>query len=151
MLEIFRKWYDRYFFEEESILLLVLLAVGLAVLITIGDIITPVIAAIVLAYLMQGLSAWCVSHGAPQWLGVSVSFLVFVGLFFGFLFLVLPLVWQQTVSLFTELPRMIDQIREWLIILPQQYPDLVTERQVAEAIRHAQDAGDAWDKGALRN
>ena len=138
MLEIFRKWYDRYFFEEESILLLVLLAVGLAVLITIGDIITPVIAAIVLAYLMQGLSAWCVSHGAPQWLGVSVSFLVFVGLFFGFLFLVLPLVWQQTVSLFTELPRMIDQIREWLIILPQQYPDLVTERQVAEAITVAQ-------------
>ena len=31
-----------------------------------------------------------------------------------------------------------DQIREWLIILPQQYPDLVTERQVAEAITVAQ-------------
>ncbi len=138
MLEIFRKWYDRYFFEEESILLLVLLAIGLALLLTIGDILTPVLAAIVLAYLMQGLSAYCVSRGLPQWMGVMVSFLVFVGLFFGFLFLVLPLVWQQAVSLFGELPRMFEQFRGWLSILPQEYPELITEQQITEVVSAAQ-------------
>ena len=138
MLEIFQKWYERYFFEEESILLLVLLAVSLAILITIGDIITPVLAAIVLAYLMQGISAYCVSRGFPQWLGVMVSFLIFVGLFFGFLILLLPLVWQQLLSLLTELPRMIEQLREWLVILPQEYPDLITEQQISETVTLAQ-------------
>ncbi len=138
MLEIFRKWYDRFFFEEESILLLVLLAVGLTVLLTVGDTITPLIAAIVLAYLMQGLSAWCINRGLPQWMGVSLSFLVFVGLFFGFLFLVLPMVWQQVVSLFGELPRMIEQFRGWVSVLPEDYPDLITHDQVTEIIGVAQ-------------
>ena len=138
MLEIFRKWYDRYFFEEESILLLVLLAVALAVLLTIGDILTPVLAAIVLAYLMQGLSAYCVGRGRPQWMGVTISFLVFVGLFFGFLFLVLPLVWQQAVSLFGELPRMLEQFSGWLSVLPEQYPELITEQQIGEVVSAAQ-------------
>ena len=129
MLEIFQKWYERYFFEEESILLLVLIAVSLAIVLTIGDIITPLLAAIVLAYLMQGISAACQRRGMPQWLGVTLSFLIFVGLFFGFLFLVLPLVWQQALSIVTELPRMIEQFREWMTVLPEQYPDLVTHQQ----------------------
>ena len=56
MLEIFNKWYRRYLFEEESVLLLVLLTVSVVLLMTIGDILAPVLAAIVLAYLAQGLS-----------------------------------------------------------------------------------------------
>ncbi len=138
MLEIFRKWSERVFFEEESILLLVLLAVGLVVLVTVGDIMAPVLAAIVLAYLMQGLSAVIIRQGLPEWAGVLVSFLVFVGLFFGFLFLLLPLVWRQTLSLLGELPRMIEQIREWLVILPERYPEVVTQQQITETVSAVQ-------------
>lgn len=138
MLEIFQKWYERYFFEEESILLLVLLGLGLLLVLTVGDIITPVLAAMVLAYLMQGLSTYMEDRGLPQWVGVSFSFLVFVGLFFGFLFLLLPLVWRQSVSLIGELPRMIDQIRHWLAVLPERYPDLITQAQITETVGVAQ-------------
>jgi len=138
MLEIFQKWYERYFFEEESILLLVLLAVALVLLLTVGDIIAPVVAAIVLAYLMQGISNYLTAKGLPQWVGVSFSFLVFVGLFFGFLFLLLPLVWRQLVSLSAELPRMFEQGRGWLAVLPERYPDLISERQVGKVLSLAQ-------------
>ena len=138
MLEIFQKWYERYFFEEESILLLVLIALSLLMVITIGDIITPVLAAIVLAYLMQGISNFVVDKGMPQWVGVSFAFLVFVGLFFGFLFLLLPLVWQQLVSLSGEPPRMIEQGRTWLAVLPEQYPGIITEKQISDAVSMAQ-------------
>ena len=138
VLEIFQKWYERYFFEEESILLLVLLAIGLVLLITVGDIITPVLAAMVLAYLMQGISHYITDRGLPQWVGVSLSFAVFVSLFFGFLFLLLPLVWQQLVSLSGELPRMIEQGRSWLEVLPDRHPDLISEQQVGEAVGMAQ-------------
>jgi putative permease len=138
MLEIFQKWYERYFFEEESILLLVLLAVALILLLTVGDIIAPLVAAIVLAYLMQGISNYLTGRGLPQWVGVSFSFLVFVGLFFGFLFLLLPLVWRQLVSLSAELPRMFEQGKGWLAVLPERYPDLISEQQVGEVIGLAQ-------------
>jgi putative permease len=138
MLEIFQKWYERYFFEEESILLLVLLAVALALLLTVGDILTPILAAIVLAYLMQGISAFLTGRGLPQWVGVSFSFLVFVGLFFGFMFLLLPLVWQQLVSLSSEFPRMLEEGRGWLAVLPERYPDLITETQISKAVSLAQ-------------
>jgi putative permease len=138
MLGIFQKWYERYFFEEESILLLILLALGLVLLLTIGDILTPVLAAIVLAFLMQGMSEQMTRRGTPQWLALTVSFGVFVGLFFAFLLLVFPLIWRQLLSLFQELPRMIDEVNRWLLILPQQYPQLINEQQIVQMLDLAQ-------------
>jgi putative permease len=56
MLDIFKKWYKRYLFEEESVLLLVLLTIAVALLMTVGDILKPVVAAVVLAYHAPGHS-----------------------------------------------------------------------------------------------
>lgn len=138
MLEIFRKWYKRYLSEEESILLLVLLTLSVVLLMTIGDILTPILAAIVLAYLAQGLSSLLVKYGLPQWLGVAVSYLVFVGIFFGFCFALLPLVWRQMLSLAGELPSMLERLQQFLTFLPQRYPHIFSEAQVRELISTAQ-------------
>ena len=83
MLDIFNKWYKRYLFEEESVLLLVLLTIGVILLMTIGNVLTPVLAAMVLAYLMQGLAARLERFGLPQILGVAIAYIVFVSVFFG--------------------------------------------------------------------
>lgn len=138
MLEIFQKWYERYFFEEESILLLVLLALGLAAVLIMGDILAPVLAAIVLAFLMQGLSGRLIDRGFPQWLALTCSFAVFVGFFFSFILLVFPLIWRQLLSLFQELPRMIDEVNTWLLVLPEQYPQLINADQISQLVNLAQ-------------
>ncbi len=138
MLEIFQKWYERYFFEEESILLLVLLALGLLILLTIGDVLAPLLAAIVLAFLMQGISAQLTARGCPQWLALSVSFGTFVGLFFGFLLLLLPLIWRQLLSLFQELPNMLNEVNNLLAVLPQRYPQMINEGQIRQLLNLAQ-------------
>ncbi len=138
MLEIFNKWYRRYLFEEESVLLLVLLAAAVLLLITIGDILTPVLAAIVLAYLAQGLSNQLQTLGLPKLLAVLVAFLVFIGVFFGVSLGLLPLVWRQTVSLVGEMPRMLDELRQLLVVLPERYPDVVSKQQVSEIVGLAQ-------------
>ena len=138
MLDIFEKWYRRYLFEEESILLLVLLTVAVVLLMTIGDILAPVLAAIVLAYLMQGLSSQLQRHGLPQWLGFSIAFLVFISAFFGVSLGLLPLAWRQMISLAAELPRMVDQGRQLLDVLPEQYPEILTARQLNELVSAAQ-------------
>ena len=113
MLEIFNKWYRRYLFEEESVLLLVLIFVSVLMLMTIGDILAPLLASIVLAYLMQGVANLLTRHGVPQWLGVSLAFLIFVGAFFWISLGLLPLVWRQFASLAAEMPRMLEQVRTY--------------------------------------
>jgi putative permease len=138
MLEIFEKWYRRYLFEEESVLLLVLLTIGVILLMTIGDILTPLLAAIVLAYLMQGVAGQLEQHGLPHGLGVAIAYVVFIGVFFGVTLGLLPLVWQQMISLASEMPRILDKVRHLLGALPVQYPDLVSASQLTGAINMAQ-------------
>jgi putative permease len=138
MLEIFRKWYRRYLFEEESVLLLVLLTASVILLVTIGDILAPLLAAIVLAYLAEGAASFLQNHGMPRWLGVLVSYLAFTGMFFGFCFALLPLVWRQMMSLVGEMPRMLEQGQYLLAVLPERYPDVFSADQVRELISLAQ-------------
>jgi len=132
MLDIFHKWYRRYLFEEESVLLLVLLTIGVVLLMSIGDILAPVLAALVLAFLMEGLADQLERHGLPQWLGVTVAYVVFVGVFFAVTLGLAPLVWRQLASLAAEMPRMLEQGRQLVSILPQRYPDLVSAAQINE-------------------
>jgi putative permease len=134
MLDIFNKWYKRYLFEEESVLLLVLLTIAVLLLMTIGDILAPVLAAIVLAFLMQGVASTLLRHGVPQWLGVSIAYLVFIGAFFAVTLGLLPLVWRQLASLASETPRMLEQGRLFLNVLPERYPDFVTGAQLNEVM-----------------
>jgi len=138
MFEVFNKWYRRYLQEEESILLLVLLITALVLLITVGDILAPLFAAIVLAYLVQGVANLMTRLGLPQWLGFTFSFLVFVGAFFGVLLGLLPLVWRQLVSLAGELPRMLEGGRQMLAVLPSKYPELFNQEQINQVVAAAQ-------------
>lgn len=134
MLDIFKKWYERYLFEEEAVLLLVLLTLSVVLLMTIGDVLVPVLVSIILAYLMQGMATQLQSHGLPQWFGFGFSFVVFIGAFFGFTLGLLPLAWRQLVSLAGETPRMLERGRELMGVLPEQYPEFVSQQQINEIV-----------------
>ena len=82
MFKVFGKWLDQIFIEEESIILLLLIAGSLLLLMTLGDVLAPLITSIILAFMMQGLIAQLIARGAPQWSAVSIAFIVFVGSFF---------------------------------------------------------------------
>ena len=138
MLEILHKWYRRYLFEEESVLLLILLTIAVILLMTIGDILAPVLASVVLAYLMQGLAIRLTALGLPQWVAVSLAYIVFLGVFFGVILGLLPLVWRQLISLAGEMPRMLDQLRQFLGVLPERYPEIVSARQLNQIVGMAQ-------------
>ncbi|MEM1114470.1 MAG: AI-2E family transporter [Pseudomonadota bacterium] len=138
MLDIFNKWYRRYLFEEESILLLVLLLISIALLVTIGDILAPILASIILAYLMQGVASRLEQRGIPPWLSVSIAYLVFIGVFFGTTLLLLPLVWRQTVSLVSEMPRMLNEGLQYLSVLSAEYPDFLSQAQIDQWLVMAQ-------------
>lgn len=138
MLEIFRKWYERYLFEEESVLLLVLMLLSLLLLATIGDVLAPLLASLVFAYLVQGVVNLLCRIGLPPWLGFSLAFAVFMGAFFAVLLGLFPLVWKQSLNLLAELPRMIDQGQDFLAVLPARYPELFSHAQVDQLVSGVQ-------------
>lgn len=138
MFEVLNKWYERYLSEEESVLLLLLILLSLFLLATVGDVLAPLLAAVVLAYLVQGVVNVVCRLGAPPWLGFSVAFTFFMGIFFAVLLGLLPLVWRQSVNLLAELPRMVDQGRDLLAVLPERYPEFFTQGQIDELLIAAQ-------------
>lgn len=132
MKEVLTRWYQRYLSEEEAVILLVMLMMAFAVMLFFGDILAPVLVAIVLAYLMQGVANVLKQRGLPGELGVAVSTFLFLGGFFAVLFGLAPLVWRQLVALVREAPAMIEAGRKVLVTLPEEYPVFFTQQQVNE-------------------
>ena len=132
MKEVLTRWYERYLSEEEAVILLVMLTMAFAVMLFFGDILAPVLVAIVLAYLMQGVANVLRQRGLPGELSVAVSTLLFLGGFFAVLLGLAPLVWRQLVALVREAPAMIEAGRKVLVTLPEEYPVFFTQQQVNE-------------------
>lgn len=134
MINIFHRWMERYFADEEAVLVLVLLVAGLAIVLTLGVVLAPMIAAVIIAFLMQGmvvrLKQWGVSHNVA----VFSAFLVLAGGIAVSLFWILPALWKQLTNLANEAERMLKDGQALLMLLPKTYPELITESQVKELI-----------------
>ncbi len=134
MFHILQRWVDRYFADEEAVLVAVLIITGLAIVLSMGVVLAPMIAAVIIAFLMQGLvvklKEWRCGH---QW-AVTCAFLVLAGSVVVGLLYILPALWKQLLNLFAEAPRMLTQGQSLLLLLPEQYPALITEVQVKELI-----------------
>ncbi len=132
MLNILRGWVDRYFGQEEAVLLCFLLIGSAVLMVTVGGMLAPAIAGLIIAFLLQGLVDRLKAWGAPHWLSVSfATFVLLTVLVISFVYLI-PVLWQQTAKLMAEIPRMLSEGQHWLALLPDKYPNLVSEEQVAK-------------------
>ncbi len=130
MLRVVRSWIDRYFSDEEALILLVLILVGGLVMVTMGSVLAPMIASIIIAFLMQGVVMQLRRWGAPHWLAVTITFLLLVAMLASILLVLMPVIWQQSARFIAEVPRMLREWQDILLLLPENYPNLVSEEQV---------------------
>jgi putative permease len=134
MRKLLRSFFDRYFHDEEAIIFVILLGVALLVLVTMGSILAPLFAAIVAAYLLQGLISSLQRYGLSHRLAFTLVYSLFTGFFVVILFFVLPQAWVQLGRFINDLPRLIGEGQDVLLHLPDSYPGLVSEQQVQELI-----------------
>jgi len=134
MIPILRNWIDRYFHNEESVLVLVLLVLSFVVIWTMGDILGPVLAAIIIAFLMQGMVQWLKTKGVKHIIAVVIAVVFLMSAMTGIMLFLIPVLWQQSSKLFNELPGMLVQGRELLLHLPEQYPSFISEQQIEQII-----------------
>lgn len=135
MIEMFRRWFRTWFADEEAVYLFVALLSGLLVVVFFGAMLAPVLTALVLAYLMQGLVLSLKRRGLNHFLAVVIVFLLFLGGLVAVLGILLPLVWRQTVHLVREqMPYLLSNAETWLQQLPQRYPQLLSQAQAEQLI-----------------
>ncbi|RUM94662.1 MAG: AI-2E family transporter [Thiothrix sp.] len=134
MIAVIKDWYNSHFSDPQVVLLALLLIFGFAVIILAGEVLAPVLAAVVIAYLLDGLVEHLLRVKIPRWLAVIIVFLVFMGLVLAVMVWLMPLLFGQAAQFFSEVPRMAEKGQRILMQLPERYPTVVTESDVISII-----------------
>jgi putative permease len=121
MLRLFRNWYDRHLSDPQAVFLLVLLLSIFAVIVTLGGMLTPVFAAIIIAYLLEWFVRQLARWGMRRIFAVLLVWLVFVLFLLILMFGVLPLLSVQIADLIPELSRYWAKGENYLTHLSQDY------------------------------
>jgi putative permease len=129
MKQVFKKWQEQYFNNEETVLLALMLVVLLVVATTLGAVLGPVFTAMILAFLLQGLVNSLSRRGVSLGLAITIAFTLFFVGFVSVLVLLIPIVGRQTSLFIGELPNMLGRIRDLLVSLPEKYAEYVSPEQ----------------------
>lgn len=125
MLEFLKHWYQRRFSDPGAVALFLLLLISFVVVYFFGHILTPLFAAIVIAYLLE----WPVSRmerfGLGRGLAAGLVLIVFAVFTIFALVGLVPSLFTQMANLAKEIPAMITSSQDVLRTLPERYPELV--------------------------
>ena len=130
MFELVKRWYLNKFSDPNAVTLLLMLLLLVLFLYIFGQLLLPVLVALVIAYLLELPVSSLQKAGLGRLLAVLVMMSLFVGVMTTAGLLILPLLWQQLSHLLQELPVMVEQGKSFLMHLPDQYPTLISKEQV---------------------
>ncbi|MDU5822537.1 MAG: AI-2E family transporter [Haemophilus parainfluenzae] len=126
MLEMLKNWYSRRLSDPQAMGLLAILLFGFIAIYFFSDLIAPLLIAIVLAYLLEmPINFLTKKLKFPRMLATLVIFGGFITLALLIFFGLVPTLWNQTISLLSDLPAMFNKLHEWLLALPEHYPELI--------------------------
>lgn len=134
MLDIIRDWYSRNFSDPQAVILALLLLVVFGLVWLVGDILAPVLVALVLAYLLEGVVKTMARWHVPRSLATTFVLLAFVIISLVVMFVLVPLLFQQVQDVIIALPSILGTIQEQLLRLPELYPEVFTVAQVNDLI-----------------
>lgn len=131
---MFRDWFNQRFSDPQIIILWTLLISGFLIIIFLGDMLKPVFAALIIAYLLDGVVGTLQKLKIPRQISVLFSFFLFIICSLLLLIGLLPLISQQIGQLITDLPGMISNAQKQLMLLPERYPEFISEVQITNMI-----------------
>jgi putative permease len=112
-------------------LTLIVLVVALSVWLF-GQMLAPLLASLVIAYLLDSIATRLRERGVPHLAAVMLVFMLFLAILWVCFFWLLPLLTRQMAQLFQQIPFMVAEVQQALLRLPQRYPAYVSEQQVRE-------------------
>ena len=149
MINTLKDWYEQHLTHKESVILVVVMASTFLLLATIGDVLMPVLVALILAYLMQGVADRLMGWGLNETLALSAATLLFAGVFLGFTIGIAPLVWRQLGGLIREAPAMVEAVQTEVAGLIAQYPTMIEQAPIDELMSTIQGQAASFGQAVL--
>jgi len=134
MINMFRDWFNRRFSDPQIIILWFFLVSGFLIIFLLGEMLTPVFAGLIIAYLLEGIVGTLQKFRLPRNISVFIAFLLFIICSLLLLVGLLPLISQQIGQLISDLPAMIANSQKQLMQLPERYPEFISEFQINNLI-----------------
>ncbi len=125
MFKLFVEWYKRRFSDPHVVSLIVVLVFLFLIIYFFNKILLPVFIAIVLSYLLDTPVNFLYRKGIPRTFAVIIVLLIFLLVVLACFMILVPLVWQQSISLITNIPNMLNFANKFLTSLPEHYPELI--------------------------
>jgi len=135
VIEVLRGWYTRHFSDPQAVILALMLIFGFVLITFMGNVLTPVIAAVVIAYVLEGVVWRLRNLKIPHVLAVSLVVVGFVVILLILMLGLSPLISKQLTQFFLEVPNMLSKGQSLLISLPKDYP-FISETQIQEIVSH---------------
>ena len=136
-MNLLTSWFRRTFADPQVVILGLVLIAGIAIVAGLGQMLAPVFASIVIAYLLEAVVIRLQVLGLPRLASVVLVFLLFLASLFFLLFGLVPMLTRQLTQLVQQIPNYINQGQELLLQLPQRYPQMISEHQIQQLISSA--------------
>jgi len=133
-MQFLTQWFKRHLSDSGVVFLALFLVIGFAVVITMGDMLMPVLASIVIAYLLDGVVERMKNRGVPHSIAVTIVFCAFFLFVSIVIFGLVPIITRQGTQLLQQLPIMISKGQQVLMQLPDRYPDVITVIELEEIL-----------------
>jgi len=122
MIDVIKGWFEKHFSDPQAILLVSILVLGAVLVLYWGKILTPVLAGLIIAYVLEGLVKKISHFGAPRFISFWLSYALFITALALILFGLVPLVISQVSQLVIDFPRILSKVQELILSIPEQYP-----------------------------
>lgn len=133
MIGYLRAWYEKNFSDPQVVILALFIVIGTIIVLVWGDLLAPVLAGLVIAYVLEGLVKLLCRTGMPRLAAVIISFLVFIASVTLLLFGLIPLVSQQLSQFIHEFPQILNKVQQLIMSIPANYP-VFPESQIKEML-----------------
>lgn len=137
-MNVLSDWYRRTFADPQVVLLVLLLAGALGLFVFFGRMLAPAIAAVVIAFLLDGPAARLRLKGVSNILSVSIVFITFLAISLIAFFAILPPIMGQLAQFFRQLPTMISSLQEMVAEFAKANPGLFNETQMTDLLARVQ-------------
>ena len=130
-------WFKRNFSDPQIVFLTMGLIGVFAIILIMGDILLPVFASIVIAYLLEGLVGLMQRSGINRLISVLFVFSLFIFGMSAILFGLLPMLSVQVSQFAKGLPAIVAEGQRLLMMLPERYPDIISIEQIQQVFAQA--------------
>ncbi len=122
MFNSLRKWFDDHFSHPDAIVIVILIVAATTIIFFFGEMLAPVIAASIIAYMLEGFVQFLIKENIPRIIAVYISFFVLIGLMMFFFLGLAPVVSNQIGNFVGDLPKFVVKAGVLLENLPDKLP-----------------------------